>query len=308
MLERFDGKEEKQSLNAFTNVFPTYLRMRHENRLPPSEFVEKYRSSIRLGFNKSIEDGAIPVLICAWNETEDLPKLLRALSLSTDPVKPIVIDNNSTDGTGKLAKDLGAEVIVEKEQGLMCALITGFRYLAEKGNVQEFLLTDADSYPTPTWAVSMKKSGMQIDSQSGGMIMGQMIYHGKLIRDTARNISGWTGDLIYLIHRSVGAKGGNGFIKFGTNGAIAHNLANELNPNIVVNTDAYVRDNVRSVGGILRKNLFPGSWVFSRGDRYPSFLSLFKSPPYGNGQQELYSEWIKKKPDGVIYKSPYYPW
>ena len=308
MLERFNERKEKQNPYAFANILPTYLRLLHDNRLSQDEFLDKYSSSIRLGFPKSIEEGAIPVLICAWNEIEDLPKLLRALSFSTVPVKPIVIDNNSTDGTGDLAKDLGAEVIVEKEQGLMCALITGFRNLADKGNVQEFLLTDADSYPTPTWASSMKKSAIRIDNQSGGMIVGQIIYHGELIRDTARNMSGWLGDFIYLVHRSVGARGGNGFIKFGENGAIAHHLANELNPKIVVNTDLYLRDNVGSVGGILRKNFFPGSWVFSRGDRYPSFLSLFKAPPYGNGQQDLYSDWLKRKPDGVIYKSPYYPW
>jgi hypothetical protein len=50
-------------------------------------------------------------------------------------------------------------------------------------------------------------------------------------------MSGWLGDLIYLAHRSVGAKGGNMLIKFGENGAIAHHLTNELNPKIIVNTD-----------------------------------------------------------------------
>ncbi len=308
MLERFNEKKEKQNPYAFANVFSTYLRLRHDNKLSPDEFLEKYRSSISLGFPKSIEEGAIPVLICAWNEAEDLPKLLRALSFSTVPVKPIVIDGNSTDGTGDLASDLGAEVIVEKEQGLMCALITGFRYLAKNRHVKEFLLTEADTYPIPTWASSMKKSGIQIDNQSGGMIWGQVIYHGKLIRDTAHNMSEYLGDLIYLANRSVGARGQNGFIKFGEKGAIAHHLANELNPNIVLNTDIYVRDSVRSAGGVLKKNFSPDTWVFSRGDRYPSFLSLFKAPPYGNGQEDLYSEWIKRRPNGVTYKSPYHPW
>lgn len=308
MPERFNDRREKQNFFAFANVFSTYLRLRHESRLSPGEFLDKYGNSIRLAFSKSIEEGATPVLICAWNEAEHLPKLLRALSLSTVPVKPIVIDGNSTDGTQDLARDLGAEVAVEKEQGLMCALITGFRNLADNRNVQEFLFTEADTYPTPAWAESMKKSGIQINNQSGGMIFGQVIYHGKLIRDTAHNMSEWLGDLIYLANGSVGARGQNGFIKFGENGAIAHQLTSKLNPNIVLNTDIYIRDNVRLAGGTVRKSLSPDTWVFSRGDRYPSFLSLFKAPPYGNGQQDLYAEWIKRKPNGEIYKSPYHPW
>jgi glycosyltransferase involved in cell wall biosynthesis len=303
MQERFNERKEKHRLRTFANVLSTYLRIRQEGRLSTGEFIQKYGGAIRSAFSTSIEEGAVPVLVCAWNEAEDLPKLLRALSLSTVPVKPIVVDNNSTDGTGDLAKDLGAAVIFEKQQGIMHALISGFRRLDGNPNIQEFLLTDADSYPVPTWASGMKKSGNQIDNTSGGIIYGQVVYHGKLIRDTAHNVSEWLGDLISHGNNNVIARGANGFIKFGEKRAIANQLANELNPNIILNSDMYVRDSVRNAGGTVKKSFSPDTWVFSDGGRYPSFLSLFKVPPYGNSKEDLYREWINNNPKGEIYRS-----
>lgn len=306
MSERSSGKHHWKDLQTIATLFSTYLRLQRDTRLSSQEFLNTYGNSIRSGFPKSIKEGATPVLICAWNEANELPRLLRALSFSDVPVKPIVVDNNSTDGTGDIARDLGAHVIFEHEQGLMPALITGFRSLVHDENVQEFLLTDADSYPLPTWASSMNE--ISVGSVSGGMVGGPVIYHGGFMRDTARNISVMLGDIMYHASGKVMVRGANGLIKFGTNGAIAHCLANDLEPKIGINTDKYVRDSVRSAGGEVVGNLALGASVFSSGDRYPSLVSLFKAPPYGNSQDDLYSDWKENNPHGEIYKSPYDLW
>lgn len=303
MLERHNGRKEQVPFHAFANLFSTYSRLKHESKLSLTEFLQRYSWSIRQGFAEPIENGAIPILICAWNEIESLPRLLRALSLSTVPVKPIVVDNNSTDGTGELASSLGAIVITEKQQGLMRALIAGFKYLAGNHAVKEFLLTDADTYPTPTWAEGMKKAGVKISDLSGGLLGGRVIYYGKLMRDTARNISVGLGDLASFASKITPVRGPNGYIKFGTDGVIAHHLSSDLDPNMVMHSDVYIGDSVKSVGGTVKMNFSPDAWVFSSGDRFPTFLSLFKAPPYGDSLQDLYLDWIRSNPDGKIYKS-----
>ncbi|BBO84994.1 glycosyl hydrolase [Desulfosarcina ovata subsp. sediminis] len=70
----------------------------------------------------------IALLIPACNEAESLPKVLSAWPHSVDRL--IVIDNGSTDGTARIARDFGAEVVHEPRHGYGSACLRGLARLA----------------------------------------------------------------------------------------------------------------------------------------------------------------------------------
>ncbi len=56
-------------------------------------------------------DSAVTVVLPTYNEADNLPILVRALlSLPLTAVRVLVVDDNSPDGTGKVAEDLAAEL------------------------------------------------------------------------------------------------------------------------------------------------------------------------------------------------------
>lgn len=87
------------------------------------------------------------VIMPAYNESRfigDLVKTLRAV-----PVEVLVVDDGSTDGTGDLAREAGAQVIrVEKNQGKGASLSLGFDY-AEKEGYDAVVTMDADGQHDP---------------------------------------------------------------------------------------------------------------------------------------------------------------
>ena len=76
---------------------------------------------------------ALSVVIPALNERENIAQVLASVPVerlrehgwSTEIV---VVDNGSTDGTGELARDLGASVVLEPNRGYGNAYKAGFRY------------------------------------------------------------------------------------------------------------------------------------------------------------------------------------
>lgn len=91
------------------------------------------RNSLRTGMNRTL------VVVPTYNERENLPPLAqRLLNLST-PVDLLVVDDNSPDGTGKIADTLAAEnptihVLHRTEKsGLGRAYIAGFKWALEHG-------------------------------------------------------------------------------------------------------------------------------------------------------------------------------
>jgi hopene-associated glycosyltransferase HpnB len=87
-------------------------------------------------------------IVPARNEAALLPETLPRL-LGQDypgPLRVVVVDDRSADGTGEIARDLGAELVTGSELpsgwvGKACALEQG---LAHAGSARYLLLTDAD--------------------------------------------------------------------------------------------------------------------------------------------------------------------
>jgi glycosyltransferase involved in cell wall biosynthesis len=78
----------------------------------------------------------ITILIPCHNEEKGLAKVLDGLSQPTltrygYDVEVVVIDNNSTDATARIAQEKGARVIFESQQGKGRALITGFKAVSD---------------------------------------------------------------------------------------------------------------------------------------------------------------------------------
>lgn len=308
MPEVFTRKALNQKkTNSLINAFLTHSRLRRDISISSEELLSNRGDAMRSAFSTP---DATPVLICAWNEETSLPRLLNALSYSSTKVKPIVVDNNSSDGTGDIARYLGAHVIREDTPGLMPAQISGFQYLAGIG-AKTFLITDADSYPVSTWAESMVQSATSIGGTEGGVIFGTPIYYGSslpdIIRDTARNISEGIGNAISSLYGKVVATGPNGCINLGENEKIKKQLLS-MNPAVVLHQDRYLRDQVIEAGGRVKKNSSPRAWVFTDGDRYTTFWDLFSAPPYGSGTERLYREWTEKNPNGIVYRSTHNLW
>ncbi len=79
------------------------------------------------------------VVVPTYNERENLPGLVQRLLALPVPVDLLVVDDNSPDGTGKLADDLGeqhANIHVlhrQEKSGLGRAYIAGFKWALEQG-------------------------------------------------------------------------------------------------------------------------------------------------------------------------------
>lgn len=91
----------------------------------------------------------ISVVIPAYNEADFLPRCLKSLCAQVDapPYEIIVVDNASTDNTSAVAKEYGAKVVYEPEQGVVHARQAGLT--AAKGEI--IVSTDADSFFKPDW-------------------------------------------------------------------------------------------------------------------------------------------------------------
>jgi len=90
----------------------------------------------------------ISVIIPAFNEEKYLPACLESLrKQSFRDFEVIVVDNNSTDRTGEIARNYGFKVVEEKRQGMIPARERGFR----EAKAQIIARTDADTVVTPNW-------------------------------------------------------------------------------------------------------------------------------------------------------------
>lgn len=104
----------------------------------------------------------ISVVIPCYNEEENIFACLQALQEQTlKPLEIIVVDNNSTDETAKIAAQFD-NVTVEKEirQGVTAASKRGF--LSAEGKI--FARLDADSRPRANWLEVIEKT-FDINSQ-----------------------------------------------------------------------------------------------------------------------------------------------
>ena len=91
----------------------------------------------------------VSVIIPTKNEAKLLPGCLTSLARQRTqiPYEIIIVDTNSSDGTPRIARSFGAEVIREPRRGKVCA----FRKGAAKARGQILCFTEADCIVPPNW-------------------------------------------------------------------------------------------------------------------------------------------------------------
>ncbi len=89
------------------------------------------------------------ITLCTYNECENLPKLIPEIHALAPDADVLVIDDNSPDGTGRLAEEMAAKDSRIKvlhragKLGLGTATVAGFRFAIEHG-YEQVLNMDAD--------------------------------------------------------------------------------------------------------------------------------------------------------------------
>ncbi len=114
----------------------------------------------------------ISVVVPAYNEEKLLPKCLDALKKQSfdRPYEIIVVDNNSTDKTAKIAKKAGVKVVSEKKKGISSARQKGI----DVSQAEIIAQTDADSIPDKNW---LKEIFSVLDSNSSIIGVSGPSYH-----------------------------------------------------------------------------------------------------------------------------------
>lgn len=112
---------------------------------------------------------SVTVVIPAFNEEKRIGQCLEALTRQTytKPYTVIVVDNNSTDNTRKIALSFPrVRVLSEKQKGYVFAVKSG----VEKSKTPILAITDSDTKPSATWLETIM-SHFEADPQliaSGG--------------------------------------------------------------------------------------------------------------------------------------------
>lgn len=111
------------------------------------------------------ENPTVDVVIPAYNEEASLPLVLAAIP--RPPVtRIVVVDNNSTDGTAKVAAAGGANVVEETRPGYGSACLAGLAYLRghDPADVVVFLDADFSDHPEelPSLIAPILENGFEL--------------------------------------------------------------------------------------------------------------------------------------------------
>src|SRR3954467_1869641 len=104
----------------------------------------------------------VDVILPVLDEREALPWVLRRLP---EGFRPIVADNGSPAGSARLARALGAQVVVEPQRGFGAACFAGLR--AARSDVVCFMDCDGSLDPADLPLVAARVTGGSADLMLG---------------------------------------------------------------------------------------------------------------------------------------------
>lgn len=211
----------------------------------------------------------LPVLIPARNEADCIARTLESLPVD---VEPIIITNNCTDDTTKVAEGFGVTVLKNDEAGKLPALQTGLKYLGSRA-LNTVLLLDADSQPvTRRWASLMEHASLG-NGSSTPKLAGGLVYF-------ARNIDPVSG-LIYSLKPVLDAnRTGKAHIR-GANIAMTISDSDLLDrildlPNYWPGVEPAIVDTFENFGGEVAQLFDIRAMVTTDGSRLTTLLTRFR--------------------------------
>ena len=114
----------------------------------------------------------VVVIIPAFNEEQSLPLVLG--DIPREQVSEIiVVDNASTDGTARVAEQLGARVVREEDRGYGAACLRGVSELPPDTDVVVFLDGDYSDYPEELRDLVEPIASADFDLVVGSRMLGQ---------------------------------------------------------------------------------------------------------------------------------------
>ena len=142
-------------------------------------------------------DLRLSLVIPVYNEQYLILKCLEAIAAQTvQPDEVIVVNNNSTDDSVKIAKTFPfVKVITEKKQGIVHARNAGFN--AATGNIIGRI--DADTVLPPGWVHYVKRFYSDVDNSNTALSGGGFFYNIRLPR-----FNGWIqGQVAFRMNRFI---------------------------------------------------------------------------------------------------------
>lgn len=247
------------------------------------ELIRDYGGFSRGQFSR---DG-VPVVIAARNEEVDLPATLLSLADSREPVRPIVVENGSTDRTHEFAEAMGA-IVLSGATHKMDALHMGVDYvLSDSEAGRSILFTDADTLAGPHWAGRMKLDGSE--AQPSEVRYGSIVCaHGEAAHvDAVRTAYAFVRDINNLVRRKrpVG-RGANMSLYFSEEDNFQSEYMH-LPSDLFIAEEERISDLIEQQGGRVSRALGLQALVVTRGDRYDSLRTLFRLTGSGGVKERV---------------------
>ncbi|PIT89190.1 MAG: hypothetical protein COU27_01670 [Candidatus Levybacteria bacterium CG10_big_fil_rev_8_21_14_0_10_36_7] len=209
------------------------------------------------------KDPKISVVIPAYNEEKFIQNTLKSLLYQTyRDFELIVVDNNSSDDTGLVAKSFGARVIVEKEKGVSHARNRGF--LEAGGEI--VASTDSDTVLPENWVETILKEYQKDNSlvAFGGL---SILYSGPVsARSAGRFLFPYFWKLDSLLSGGWNMSGFNMSVR-----KSAFKKIGGFNTKLLMNEDVDLSKRLRKIGKIgINAHLL----AYTSGRRYKNGLVL----------------------------------
>lgn len=152
------------------------------------------------------EPSGLLVVVCTWNERENLPQLAAEIRRSVPGAHVLVVDDGSPDGTGDWARAAAAEssdlhcLLGSQKQGLGAAAISGLRWGLDRG-FRLIGTMDADlSHDPAALPALLRRLSDSSTGRTPDMVIGSRYVPGG-------RIEGWP------LTRRILSRGANGFAR-----------------------------------------------------------------------------------------------
>lgn len=243
---------------------------------------------------------ALWVVVPAYQEAARIDGTLEALAAQHDrDFTLVVVDNGSSDGTGRIAREFAARapfpvrVLDEPEKGVGCAVDTGFRYAIAHGAAL-IARTDADCLPCPGWTAAARTALTGGPAMVCGRIDARRDEHGPLGRAAFRAMVG-TAALFGRLRPAHGRR--NGFL-------VPYRM--HAGNNMAITAELYLR-----VGGMPRRPSPTDRTFLNRVRRHTSAIGRSRAMTVANSTRRIQAygivgtaRWYLDKGPGRLGEDP----